>query len=375
MIYIILIKFSNMNILSLFDWISCGQRALSNLWIKIDNYYSSEIEKSAMSITRYNFPNTIFLWDVKNIDKHYIDYETWKKINIDILIGWSPCTSFSFAWKRNGMTTMDNVEILSLAQYLKLKEEGFEFKWQSYLFWEYIRLLKEIKPKYFFLENVKMDKKWENLISETLWVKWIHINSADFSWQERKRIYWTNLPFDENIPKCETTVEDILEDEVDEKYVIIPQKSVQILDEEFKKRKIGFIWTDWQANRIYNIHWKSVTLLGEAWGGGAKTWLYALPCITPDRVVKRQLWRRFKPPKSKSFTLTTMDKHGILTNSFIRKLTPLECERLQTTGDDFTKYWKDEKWDIIEISDNKRYKALWNWWTVKVIEHFFKSLK
>jgi DNA (cytosine-5)-methyltransferase 3A len=116
---------------------------------------------------------------------------------IDLLIGGSPCQSFSFAGKQKGMTTKDNIEILSLEHYLELKDNGFEFEGQSYLFWEYVRILKEVKPKYFLLENVLMSKKWKKIIDETLGVESIMINSSDFSIQNRKRLYWTNIEIDE----------------------------------------------------------------------------------------------------------------------------------------------------------------------------------
>ena len=100
------------------------------------------------------------------------------------------CQSFSFAGKRNGMSTKDNLEILSLEHYLELKEEKFEFEGQSYLFWEYMRILKELKPKYFLLENVKMSKKWEKILSNAIGVEPIMINSALLTAQNRKRLYW-----------------------------------------------------------------------------------------------------------------------------------------------------------------------------------------
>jgi len=125
------------------------------------------------------------------------------------------------------------------------------------------------------------------------------------------------------------------------------------------------IGTDSQGNRIYRIHNKSVCLVGEAGGLGAKTGLYALPCLTPDRENQRQMGRRFKPPHSKFYTLTALDKHGVLTNNFIRKLTPIECERLQTLPDNYT----------YGLSDNQRYKLLGNGWTVDVIAHILRSIK
>lgn len=324
-----------MNILSVFDGISCGQLALNNAGIMINEYYASEIDKFAIEVTKKNFPYTKQLGDIRFITKEQLP-------KIDILMGGSPCQGFSFAGKQ-----------------LNFDDP------RSKLFFEFVRLLNELKPKWFLLENVRMKKEFIEVINKKLGVNGVLINSSDFSAQDRKRYYWTNIPFnmDGHIPSKEI-VEDILQDEVDEKYTINPKRQVIILDNEVKKRKIAFIGTDSQANRIYKIHNKSVTLCGEAGGLGAKTGLYALPCITPDRTEKRQNGRRFKPPKSKFYTLTAQDKHGVLTNNFIRKLTPIECERLQKVPDNYTDCG----------TDNQRYKALGNGWTVDVITHILSFI-
>ena len=115
----------------------------------------------------------------------------------------------------------------------------------------------------------------------------------------------------------------------------------------------------------YSIHNKSVTLTALGGGWGAKTGLYWIPCITPERINKRQNGQRFKPSNSKFYTLTATDKHGVLMNGKIRKLTPLECERLQTLPDNYTE----------GISNTQRYKTLGNGWTVDVIAHIFRGLK
>lgn len=133
-----------MNILSLFDGISCGQIALERAGIKVDKYYASEICEYSINITKKNYPSTIEIGDVREVTKEKIDSK------IDLLIGGSPCQNFSFAGKMNGASTKNKVKIINLEQYLSFKEQGFEFDGYSYLFWEYVRLLKEIKPKYFF---------------------------------------------------------------------------------------------------------------------------------------------------------------------------------------------------------------------------------
>ena len=212
-----------MNVLSLFDGMSCGQQALERAGIKVDNYYASEINKYAIQVTMTNYPNTIQLGSVTEVDGYSLP-------KIDLLIGGSPCQSFSFAGKRNGMSTKCEIQILTLEHYLKLKQEGYEFEGESYLFWEYMRLLNEVKPKYFLLENVMMGEKWERILSKAIGVNPIEINSALVSAQNRRRLYWTNIgmkaaglfrdlesiieqPKDKGI-----LLKDILELEVDEKY-------------------------------------------------------------------------------------------------------------------------------------------------------------
>lgn len=323
-----------LNVLSLFDGMSCGQIALERVGIKVNNYFASEIDKYAIQVAKHNYPNIQHIGDVTKIKASVLP-------KIDLLIGGSPCQGFSFAGKQ-----------------LNFDDP------RSKLFFEFVRLKNECKPKYFLLENVKMKKEYEDIITEHLGVKPIAINSGLFSAQDRKRIYWTNINFNKLPEENKLTVEDILEEEVDAKYFIDPKRSIIICENEVKRRKIAFIGSNSQGNRIYNIHGKSVCLCGEGGGLGAKTGLYALPCLTPDRLEKRQNGRRFKLPHNKFYTLTAMDRHGILTDNFIRKLTPIECERLQTVPDNYTSI----------ASDNQRYKMLGNGWTVDVIAHIFSGL-
>jgi len=149
-----------MNVLSLFDGMSCGQIALDKLGIKVDNYFACEIDKSAMQVAQKNFPNTVQLGSVTDL----LDIDLLLP-KIDLVIGGSPCQSFSFAGKRKGMATTCNIEVLSLDQYLELKDENFVFEGQSYLFWEYLRILQEVRDVNpdvkFLLENVNMSKKME----------------------------------------------------------------------------------------------------------------------------------------------------------------------------------------------------------------------
>jgi site-specific DNA-cytosine methylase len=179
-----------MNVLSLFDGMSCGQQALNRAGFKIDNYFASEIDKHAIVVTMANYPETVQLGSV-------VDVNGYDLPKIDLLIGGSPCQSFSFAGKRKGMSTKDEQQILTLNHYLELKKEGFEFEGQSYLFWEYMRLLNEIRSKnpnvFFLLENVMMSENWERVLSGAIGVHPIEINSALVSAQNRRRLYWTNI--------------------------------------------------------------------------------------------------------------------------------------------------------------------------------------
>lgn len=218
-----------MVVLSLFDGMSCGQIALQELGIIPETYYASEIDKFAIAQTQLNFPDTIQLGDVTEVDVSRLK-------PVDLLIGGSPCQSFSFAGKRAGMKTTKNEEIYTLDRYLQLKADGFLFEGQSYLFWEYMRILTDIR-KYnpnvlFLLENVEMGKKWERVLSDAIGLYGVHINSALVSAQNRKRIYWTNIrtrqeglfgDLHSDIPQPEDKgilLRDILDEDVDEKYYI-----------------------------------------------------------------------------------------------------------------------------------------------------------
>ena len=226
-----------MNVLSLFNGMGCGEIALIEEGIYYNKMYTSEVDKHALNQTRFMFPNNIELGDVRNIDVSKLD-------PIDLLIGGSPCQSFSFAGKRKGMSTKCEIEITRLEQYLDLKEQGFEFEGQSYLFWEYMRILTDIR-KYnpdvmFLLENVEMGVKWERILSEAIGIYGVHINSALVSAQNRKRIYWTNIrvkkvglfgELHSDIPQPQDRgilLKDILESEVDEKYYL-SDKNILIL--------------------------------------------------------------------------------------------------------------------------------------------------
>ncbi len=396
-----------MNVLSLFDGMSCGQQALERAGFKVYNYFASEIDKYAIQVTMANYPNTKQLGSVVNVDGYSLP-------KIDILIGGSPCQSFSFAGKRKGMSTKDEQEILTLEHYLELKSEGFEFEGQSYLFWEYMRLLNETKPKYFLLENVMMGEKWEKVLSKAIGVKPIMINSALVSAQNRQRLYWTNiglepqglfgylesiiqLPEDKGI-----LLKDVLEPEVDSKYFL----SNKMIDGFLKhnkrhieeKNQTGFNWKPTIGDKkaaclranaalaatdntviVHNTMPRSSTS-GKGGSGhlsrsDGKTYCLdtgqtnAIEIVGGDyRHDEGYRWR----DGGKSGTLMaqartdgTAGQALAKINDTIRRLTPVECERLQTVKDNYTNH----------VSDSQRYKMLGNGWTVDVIAHILKYMK
>jgi DNA-cytosine methyltransferase len=372
-----------MNVLSLFDGMSCGQQALERANIVVDNYFASEIDKYAIQVTMANYPDTIQLGSVVNVDGY-------KLPKIDLLIGGSPCQSFSFAGKRKGMATKCETQILTLDHYLELKSEGYEFEGQSYLFWEFMRLLYEVKPKYFLLENVEMGEKWEKVLNKAIGVNGIHINSALVSAQNRKRIYWTNIGLEPaglfgypmsiiRKPKDKKILlKDILESEVDEKYFLSDKSFI------FDRIKNN------HSNMDLIVH-NTMPRSGNPKQGGtghlsrADGKTYCLDTGNTNAVEVRQVKQISTNNKSNGNTQpyqqdriydidgispALMDQmscgtHAILEGAKIRRLTPTECERLQTVPDGYTDC----------VSDSQRYKMLGNGWTVDVIKHIFGYIK
>lgn len=346
-----------MNVLSLFDGMSGGQIALTELNIPIDKYYASEIDKYAMKFTMRNFPNTIQVGDIRELDINKLD-------KIDLLIGGSPCTNLSMAGKRKGLSTKEGVEIFDLKTYLGLKENGFEFEGQSYLFWEYIRIYNDLlergdNPK-FFLENVEMGKKWEGVFNDILGREGIHINSALVSAQNRRRIYWTDIQ--DNIPQPEDRgilLRDIIEEEVDEKY---------FLSDEVTARLKGRVKTD-NAPICVAMRGRESSCLtskGTEYGKQIRR-EYEAGIVKEQRKNIQQLEPR---GDGKTNCLTTVQKDNLVLvdngNFRIRRLTPTECARLQTVPE-----WC--VWD--GISDTQRYRMLGNGWNIETIKHIFKGMK
>ena len=218
-------------VLSLFDGMGCGRIALEELGVKVDTYYASEVDKNAIAMETLNFPDTVCLGDVTKVDARKLGH-------IDLLIGGSPCQSFSFAGRRNGMSTETNEEVYTLDRYMELKNNGFQFVGESYLFWEYMRILGELRENnpnvFFFLENVEMGEKWESVLTTAIGIPGVHVNSALVSAQNRRRIYWTNIKTKTeglfglgwtvpDIPQPDDRgimLQDVLDDEVDRKYYL-----------------------------------------------------------------------------------------------------------------------------------------------------------
>lgn len=323
-----------MRVLSLFDGMGCGMIALRELGIELEVYYASEVDKYAIKQTQLNFPNVVHVGDVRELDASNFG-------RIDLLIGGSPCTDFSFAGRMAGASTVDKQEIRSLDQYLELKAKDYEFEGESYLLWEYVRILTELRKNnpsiLFLLENVEMQAKWENVIDGVLGIKGAHINSALVSAQNRRRIYWSNIKtttyglFNQdlytNIPRPADRciyLRDILEDKVDEKYFISDNMYNWLV--AYSKRR----------NTKINIM-----------SGNDKA-----HCITATAIYKGNL--------STDYVSVIIDDKMRL-----RKYTPLECARLQTIPD-----WY--KWDC---SDTQIYNLLGNGWTVEIIKHIFSFIK
>lgn len=470
-----------MNVLSLFDGMSCGQIALERAGIKVDNYFACEIDKFAIKVTQTNYPNTKQLGSVTDLIGTDILLP-----KIDLLIGGSPCQGFSFAGK----------------------QLNFEDP-RSKLFFEFVRILEEIRlvnPNVkFLLENVRMKKEYQHVISKYLGVEPIEVNSALVSAQNRRRLYWTNIQGFEMPEDKGILLKDIVHENVDQlievddfninpsgkgmnglvycisrgksptlttnkgegqkiaigtsetpviieagpesdshinwmkknaeerlkkkymaldpdkaitmtarqyanwngnfvmeelsKYIVPFDKTLEILNKEVDRGKIGFFKKDSDSNLVYFIHNKEVRLKCDdsqeaeflkqeifgrtlknypgdrvhhenkkspclaAEGGRTAGKSVLFGCITPERVEKRQNGQRFNEGK-KFYTLTAQDRHGILVEGYIRKLTPIECERLQTVPEHYTEC----------VSNTQRYKMLGNGWTVDAIVEFFKNL-
>ena len=332
-----------MKILSLFDGISCARVALERAGIPVDAYYASEIDKYAIQISQKNYP------DIKQIGSVVDFHPTPLLRGIDLLIGGSPCQDLSIA---------------------KKNRKGLDGE-RSGLFWEYVRILKEVKPKYFILENVNsMPKEAKQLITETLGVEPIMINAALVSAQNRKRLFWTNIPNVTQPIDRAIFLRDILEPKVDEKFYVRPKSNTvrssgrgSGIDDKhnWDTIRIGSINKGGQGDRIYSPEGKSVGLSALGGGRGAKTGLYLIQ--TPRGYNKGG--KKALDGKTPTLSSSSWHENNKLTDGEnIRKLTPVECERLQSLPDNYTQ----------GVSNAQRYKALGNAFNVDVIAHILSFL-
>lgn len=305
-----------MRVLSLFDGICCGHLALERAGIKIDSYDAYEIEPNAIKATQANFPDVIHHGDVTQED--FTKY----KGKIDLLIGGSPCTNLSSAGNRQGLKGS-----------------------QSKLFYEYARALEEVQPKYFLLENVVMKKEWEDIITNILGVEPIEINSSLVSAQNRRRLYWTNIPNVTQPKDRGIKLEDILD------------------DVEFKNYK--------NPAAIRGRRLNKATIVGRRLDENGHRQDY-------DKTIPISQCLEVRASNTdKSNCLTTVDKDNVLTplpvgrypdafknNLPFRYYTTKEMCRLQTLPDSF----------LNMIPESAARKALGNGWTVNVISHIFSFL-
>jgi DNA (cytosine-5)-methyltransferase 3A len=375
-----------MNVLSLFDGMSCGQIALNKAGIKYDAYFASEVDKYAIKVAQANYPNTIQIGDVTQIDHTRLPFG-----GIDLLMGGSPCQGFSFAGKQ-----------------LNFDDP------RSKLFFEFIRLRDELKPKYVLLENVRMKKESENVITKYMGFSPQAMNSADVSAQNRHRLYWfgylnesleyeqipispikdkgivikdilEDLPF-EDIPNylnntwCGRRRGDLVKSVDDPKAHCLTASMWKGQIPTFVKKPVQVGVADNIKGydiikRVYSPNGKSPTLTTMQGG-------HRQPKVAIGRIVNRRLDEngvrkdnQLELPFTKQLEVSSADKSNCLTTvqkdnvvvhkELYRKLTPLECERLQTVPDNYTNH----------VSKTQRYKMLGNGWTVDMIAHIFKGIK
>lgn len=283
-------------VLSLFDGMSCGQIALNKIGYKYGDYYASEIDTHAIKVAKTNYPSTKHIGDVKNVKSSQFT-------NIKLLMGGSPCQDFS-------------------SSKFDRKELSGE---KSKLFYEFLRLLNEVKPEYFLLENVRMKEKSKLELDNYLGVKGILINSNTVTAQNRERYYWTNIPF-QPITELKVEIDSVLKTDVEEVYFC---KEHQIKHyENCKYIQKG------NSTEVIDFYNKSIKY-GKS------------NCITPH-----------------AFRCDRSATNIVKQNGRLRKLTETECEILQTVPENYTNH----------VSSGQRYKMLGNGWTVDVIAHILSFI-
>ena len=377
-------------VLSLFDGMSCGRLALERAWIPVASYYASEIDKYAIQVSKKNFPSIIHIGDVSKCEYRYMNgskehqwyyllgepnsdplqTNMWRT-DIDLLIGGSPCQWFSNAGK--GLNFEDP---------------------RSKLFFEFVRILNEAKPRYFLLENVKMKKEWQNIISEHLFdIQPIEIDSALVSAQRRKRLYrvwkrnedWSysqvviRQPEDKGI-----LMKNILQDKVAEKYMLSEQlvngflNKSSVFRDRFKitspDEKGACLTTNNQGSYITQSY--ILCNINPSWNGQNGN-VYSSEGKSPTLTTNKGEWPKILQlprgankwgifeKKTPTLSSNSRQYNNLLHNWYcLRRLTPIECERLQTLPDNYTEW----------VSNSQRYKMLGNGWTVDVIAHIFREM-
>ena len=391
-----------MNVLSLFDGISCARVALDRAGIEVNAYMASEIDKNAIKVSEKNYPDIIRVGSVVGLEVEG---------QIDLLIGGSPCTDLSIA---------------------KKDRKGLEGN-QSSLFWEYARIKKECNPQWFVLENVaSMPKADRDIITREMGVEPVMFNASLVSAQSRKRLFWTNIPFD--LPEDRgVLLKDILQDEVEEKFYMKKEmtsngkttgKVGHIGDKDSHTNrvysaegkaptqckgpgggalptliKVGHVGGDMQGNRVYSTEGKSTTLSAEGGGLAGGTTLIKIRGRdvilneSPLQVLQegrtelgKQSRKEIKKETGKDSTsrsgghkayfgkdgtkanclTTALGAEGLIVEQDrIRKLTPIECERLQGLPDNYTE----------GVATTNRYKCLGNAFNVDVVAHILGRIK
>lgn len=331
-----------MNVLSLFDGISCAREALRLANIPVNKYYCCEIDKWAIQVSKKNWNDNIHLGSVVDFSNTLLD--------IELLIGGSPCQDLSIA---------------------KKDRKGLDGN-RSGLFWHYVRIKDLLKPKYFILENVaSMPQKDKDIITEVMGVEPIMFNASLVSAQCRKRLFWTNIKFD--LPEDKgILLKHILQNDTEiDKVMIVKEKTFTKTAQTGRNetKKLGFINDiDHQANRVYDINGK----------------LPALNAICNSRVNDTSKFKQIGHIVKLGQKHEVNNTHGAQANRVysaeaksptlnqssllikledIRKLTPIECERLQSLPDDYTEC----------VSKSQRYKCLGNAFNCEVIAHILKN--
>jgi len=367
------------NVLSCFDGLSGGQIALEKAGIKVNKYFASEIDKFAIAVAKYNYPNTIHLGDVKKIDAAALP-------RIDLMLAGSPCTDLSFAGLGKGLV------------------EGE----QSSLFFDWWRLVQQLKPKYIFLENVRMKKEYKAMISELLGFDPVAINSALVSAQNRHRLYWLGVrdgdtykavPIEQ--PKDRDIIlPDILEQGLDDSWTLSDQaqdrarnnprsrafkpdqdKSGALLSNQYKQSTDG-LYACVKGGRIVNRRKldgvrkdNQLDLPLEAYLEGRQDdKSNCLSTVQKDNVLISKI--RDKPKAVRVGGRGSYDRHewDSIDELHWRKLTPKECARLQTVPDNYCIMGSFD--GIVKpISKSQQYKMLGNGWTIDVIAHILEGIR